>query len=111
MSNASKPLKQLLKDAELTIDGTLLVSLTKLHAALSKKRSKGPYVWLRTRSAQALMQKFRDENLSYANDKSIVVTESRKNTAVPEIIAAAYLVWLSNDILYETLQSAIAAEI
>jgi len=80
-----------------TEDGSDLYSLTKIHAKLSGKRSKCPYVWLKTKMASETLQVVSE--LANQDKDSLVIKNYRKSTLVHKTVAAVYMSWLDTRIL------------
>jgi hypothetical protein len=85
-------ISNILKQSAVEVDDKKLHSLTKIHSIVSGKRSKCPYVWLKTKQAQECIQVL--ESQLKDSVERVVHTNYRRSTLAHATIATLYLMWL-----------------
>lgn len=88
--------KSIISAAQVGAPNSNTYSLTKIHTCISKKRSRCPYVWLKTKQARMLIERT-EQDLGMPKG-SLVDKQLRRDTLAPLVIASAYIFWLSDDL-------------
>jgi len=101
-------IEDILKQSIVDPHNASLHSLTKIHSLVSGKRSKCPYVWLKTKQAKECIRLL--ENSIGNKGSTIVDTKYRQSTLAHTHLAVLYMMWLDASKMVHIAQAFIEKE-